>query len=245
MNSLDRAKRFLAAKTAKIALVAVPLAIAVPATFAQTSSGLNVSGFGTGNTCTVSPGSGTCAVESQSSQGGNPAFNEVDIYSTSNLFPSNGSLGLFSSGSASGTLPSIGTSFPVSWDFNIFQQPSQLPSGPVQSNITGLDVTLTWSLFSNLGTFSTTQTLNDLGTGNFTGSTALTIGSSSGSSSPTLNGYGINMQVVGLPAGFFVTVPKGASIDLNTAATATPEPGTFALGGLGLLGLLRLRRRKA
>jgi hypothetical protein len=237
MNSLDRAKRFLAAKTAKLAMVAVPLAMAVPAAFGQIS-------FSTAAGCTVTAGVGTCGVEQLSSTGGNPLANWVDIFTNQAVTPSNGSISFLTSGSATGIVNS-GEIFPVSWDFSLSQQQTQLPGN--QSGLTTVapfDVSLNWFLNTDSGTFSFTQDLGNLSIGTYIGSATFAPNLASGSTA-SLSSYEIQMSITNDTNFIQVSVPQGTSIDLNSS-TATPEPGTFALlGGTGMLGLLwRFRRRK-
>jgi len=238
MNSLDRAKRFLAAKTAKLAMVAVPLAIAVPAAFGQIS-------FSTAGGCTVTTGFGTCGVEQSSSTGGNPLANWVDIFTNGAISPSNGSISFLTSGSATGTL-TAGESFPVAWDFNLLSQPRQLTPDQ-NTTLAPFDVSLEWFLnTTDHGSFTLTEDLGNLSTGAYSGAANFTLPSFvSGGGTANLSSYEILMSLTNDFSGISVGVPANGSIDLNNVA-GTPEPTSFLLAGAGLLGLLhRFRRRKA
>lgn len=230
MTSLDRAKRFLAARTAKLALTAIPLAMAIPAAFGQGTTGFS---FNTNSGCSVSPGFGTCSVGQLSSTGGNPLGNWVDIFTNGLVSPSSGSLTVSTNEGASGTVSST-ESIPVSWDFTLSPFAAEQPQTTFSTGT--FDVSLEW--FLN-GTDILTKDLGTLSGGTYMGSSSFTI-----SGGTTLSSYRMAMVLTN-DFGYNLNVPGGTSIDLNNVA-GTPEPASFLLTGAGLLGLLRrFRRRKA
>jgi len=238
MTSLDRAKRFLAAKTAKIALAAVPLALAVPASFGQVSLTFNT------GTCTVSAGfpatSGSCALQQFSAIGGNSSANWLDLYTTTNIGPGNGSILLNANGTASGGMTS-GETLPVSWDFSFSQIPTQ---GGNLTSVSPMDVQISFFINGTTASGSFFQDLGNVGLGETTGSGFLTMPTFTGTD--TISSYSIQFNATNVPSNFRLSIPQGTSLDLNDVASATPEPSTFVLGGagMGLLGLMRRRFRR-
>lgn len=232
MTSLDRAKRFLAARTAKLALTAIPLAVAIPAAFGQGTTGFN---FNTSSGCSVTSGTGSCNVEQLSSTGGNPLGNWVDVYTNGLVSPSSGSLILVTnSANASGSFASDET-IPVAWDFTLSPIPRGEQAQTTFSTTGTPDVPLEW--FVN-GSPTLTQNLGSLSGGTYTGASSFTI-----SGGTTLSSYQIAMVLTN-DFNYNLSVPEGTSIDLNSVA-ASPEPASFLLAGAGLFGLLhRFRRRK-
>jgi len=235
MTSLDRAKRFLAARTAKLALTAIPLAMAIPAALGQTgTAGFS---FNTSSGCSVSPGSGSCSAGQVSSTGGNPLGNWVDIFTNGVVSPSGGGLTIATNQGASGSV-TTDESIPVSWDFTLSQIPPTNPP-PLQTTFSEadtFDVSLEW--FVN-GDEVLKEDLGNLSGGTYMGASSFTI-----SGGTTFSSYRLAMVLTN-DTNYNLDVPGGTSMDLNSV-TATPEPASFLLTGAGLLGLLRrFRRRKA
>jgi hypothetical protein len=232
MNLLQRAKRFLANKTSRLAFAAMPLAVLAISTVPLHAGSIGGE-LSTGPNCTVTPsGAGSCSSFLQSLQGGDPFLNWVAMSgSTNGSFLGGGAI-FTVSGSAEGILPA--GSIPVSWDFST--QSISIGDIGVQRNI-NVDWTVTFTLDTSNGdpTFSMSG-VTPVGT-EVTGSGILTnpgIGN--------LTGYSISLLT---NAGFdySVDIPAGTSLDLNTL-NATPEPGTFALFLSGAGALLFLRRKK-
>lgn len=236
MNSLERAKKFLASKAAKIALTAVPLAVAVPAALGQGPS--LILNYSSG--CSVNVGSGSCSLSGSQSSGGNPNVNYLSMASSGSLYPASGSLSLSSNEGASGTVTN-GEIIPIAWDFSVYEDVEQglattTSGGTVNGN---LSVTLNGTGFS--GSYSQ----------NFGG--PITVGSTvSGSGNLVISGSGsvttwrISLDFTpGSTSSYNVDIPGGSTIDVNPLSSATPEPATFVLTGAGLLGLLQgWRKRK-
>lgn len=233
MTSLDRAKRFLAGKTAKLALAAVPLALAVPAAFGQVT-------FNTDGTCAFSGSfGGSCAVQSVS-PGGNAAANEISLFGNGST---NVGLDFSYSGSASGFLQNT-AALPVDWNFSLFNLTTQLPVGG-NSVGTSANITLTFTIFENSGSsVSAVENLGTLGIGTYTGSDTLNVAPG------FVSGYSIELNGASGSSAYTINIPGGATLDLNGAvSTATPEPSSADLAGAGvagafLFGLLRRFRRR-
>jgi hypothetical protein len=239
MNSLERAKRFLAEKTSRLALAVIPLAaLAASAVPAHASVVFNVgSGGGNGNcSASVSPvGSGSCSSFVQGAIGGNGAANWIAIGGTGSLiYPSGGSIGFgISGGGASGSL-GPGT-IPVSWDFTL------------NSSSAG---TIDWSLYfyvSFYGGGSDSFFLNGFTRLNGTSSVEVEgTGTIPIGRSGNVDGYGISFfsDSYGSFIAYSVDIPMGTSLDLN-AGTAAPEPATLLLvPGAGAVLFLRRKKQK-
>jgi hypothetical protein len=237
MSSLERAKRFLAEKTSRLALSVVPLAaLAVSAVPAHAEVTFNVgSGSGNGN-CSVSAsfmGSGSCSSFQQSATGGNVFANWVAIQGNGSMSSASGGSIDFAvnSGGASGVLAS-GT-IPISWDFLLDSSSSGSVAWSVLFRVS----------FSGGGSdsfsMSGSTSLTGLSSVEVVGSGAITIGTGG-----SVDGYAIALDTntfgTGIP--YSVDIPDG-SLDLNSPAPA-PEPATlFLVPAAGALLFLRRKKR--
>ena len=233
MNSLERAKQFIAAKALKLAVVAVPLAavvMSVPLASAQpTGFQLDPSG-----SCIISTGVGSCGITEVSSTGGDPNGNWIAGYTGRNAGTSGGnSVSIFFDGSAFGSV-FAGEQIPISWDFFI----NSLNSGSGTAN---------WSLAYSItgvgsgGTFSAGQSGSTAYGTEVTGSDVITM-----ENNANLSSYRIILSVTGEDSNFDVSIPILQTLDFNPEGqvAATPEPVSSVLAGGGLLTGLFLRRRK-
>jgi hypothetical protein len=235
LNLLERAKIFVAAKAAKIALTVVPLAaltlIAIPA-----HAGAVASVTFSPGTCIVTPAVGTCVDSQVSPTGGNALANWIAL-SSNGAINSSGSttLTIGVNGSATGLFDTP-QNIPISWDFFINNFGA---SGGGTGNVN-------WDVFFQIqtssGNFSTDPSGNDilLGSTEIKGSSSFAVGAA------TVTGYTIRLTT-SAPSGvtFAVTIPGAATLDLNpTGVSLAPEPSSLPLAAFGLLGLLFRRRKK-
>jgi hypothetical protein len=253
MTSLDRARRFISQKTRVIAIGIVPLAGLV---VNQTPAQAAVPTFNTGScswftTGLANSGGGLCSSEQESAIDPTSGILGVKLVATGDLEPfssafgqgSGGTYGITVSGSGrqTGVSPFTGT-IPVLWDFTatssdggsmaytltytLTNPPSQQP---VEGNI--------------IGPPTLTETGTALSGVAVTGADAFT-----SLSGQNIFGYSISLSISKFTQGgqqsISLNIPEG-SLDLAaTAVSGTPEPGTIALMGGGLIGLGFLRRRK-
>jgi hypothetical protein len=222
VNSLERAKLFLAKKASRLALAVLPLAaIAVPAHAGSFSAG----------GCGLMTGSGSCTVSQASSTGGNSQANWLQMFGSGWAQSSGGWMAeFFASGGASGSLSG---NVPVSWDFSV-------------NNV--LDPTVDWSVdfevFYNMSGSQSIQTAEFSQSGS--GSTPFSASGSGLLSLPNgamLNGYSMDLFTSSSGA-FTVDIPENLTMDLNPAS-GVPEPSTILLVSAGGAALLWRRRKKA
>jgi len=230
MNPLQRAKSFVAGKATKIALLALPLAAltAIPtAARATVLSGVN---FGTGS-CSVLIGAGSCSNTQTATQGGLASANWIGVSSgliNSNSSGGSGFVELRATGSAGGSFSST-VSLPVSWDFFI--------------NDTAAD-SIRWDLLFSVDTNSTTFSVAPFGFDTAAGISEIKGSANIPIISPqSVIGYTVQLTVgKSTNSSFTVTVPGGATLDLNPA-TVTPEPSGLLLAAAGVAGLLWRRKK--
>jgi len=221
MNSLDRAKHFLAQKASRLALTVVPLAaLAIASPPARANVVLS-----SGDNCVVN-GSGSCATSQQSATGGNPGINWIGMTGSGAPSLVSGSgyfLGFSASGSASGSL-AAGT-IPVSWDFNINA---------------ATDPTVNWRVFYEL-------LLPSGGFANFTTSGSAATGKTvEGDGSIRFPGGTVDSYIIQLTATsadpFTITIPGSATLDLNPSPV--PEPSSLLMiSAAGAWMILRRKKR--
>lgn len=231
MNSLERARHFLAQKASRLALAIVPLAalaiatpsaragsiVATSGSFATTPEACHISGTGS---------SGACTTTSESSVGGDANINWVSMSGTGTT---TGTLAFGDANSGSGTLPA-GT-IPVSWLFDVNQ-------------ISAQDPMIDWSITFNISIGSGILLFSQSGSAS-TGSVVSGSGLINNPSSTSLSGWSMLLDTA--PSGgsftYGITIPGRATVDLNPQSSA-PEPASLLLIGPGLGALLYLRRRK-
>jgi hypothetical protein len=229
MSSLERAKQFLAAKVAKLAIAAIPLALVAIAAAPHANAGtFRIDTNAASGGCAVLQGLGFCSASS-TPVGGDPSFNWISA--SGNVSSSNGSLEINVGGGIVSGGFAVGDVIPVSWDFFV-------NSEGVEGTITP---TLSYFLTGEGNPF--TATLDTTTYGNqthYTGSGQITVAST------VVEGdaWGIDLQVAGDSGAFTVDIPAGQTLDYNTAVTAAPEPASLALAGVGLLSALVLKRRR-
>ena len=228
MNSLQKAKDFLAKKASKLALAAVPLAALAVAPPAH-AGGILETNFGCGvNVNTTLGGSGTCSLQLGGSTGGNSNLNWMQLFGSA----TNGSGGLFadfstSGGAAMGTLPT--GLYPVSWNFMLTSTPPALG--------------VSWNVFFDLVVGGTTYSFSQSG-GATTNQTVTGSGFINVTNAGNLTGFNIQLNTSSNGANYIVTIPGGGTLDLNPLS-GVPEPstGAFMLTSIGGLALM-VRRKK-
>ena len=233
MDSLQKARQFIAQKASRLALAVVPLAAltiaAIPAAAGQ------IAGLPTGPDCQVFPSNleGSCYTFEQSPQGGNPNLNWIAMGGGSSFLFSGGGLTFdaIDGNSGSGSFLPSG-SMAVSWDF--FIEPAGLGSSQSQS--------VAWSVFFQLDMVNSSPSFFTTGSvlpGNeVTGQGVIII-----PTSDLLQGYEITLSTnASLGIDYAVDIPGNTSLDINPLST--PEPGTFLLmTGAGALLFLRRKKR--
>jgi hypothetical protein len=232
MNSLERAKHFLARKASRLALAVVPLAaVAVSTPSAKAAAILNNSGG-----CDVTTGTGSCGIDIFSS-GGNNHLNVASLFTSGAAVASGSALdfsgGLTSGGANGGTLNG---KVPVSWDFDIIQAATSRT----------VDWTITFTLYGSGG--SVVSTFSKSGSAaSSSGSGTLVAGSGNlpSPSGSNIYGYSITLdtETASGKGSYSINIPADASLDLNPD-TSTPEPSTLLLTIPGIGALLLLRRKK-
>ena len=226
MDSLERARRFLARRTSRLALTVLPLAalaITAPAAKADTTT------LATGSNCVVDTGTGACGTTQEAAIGGNTGLNWVGLFSSGSLSSSGGQLFLTATGGVSGSEAFLASgNVPVAWDFNI----SPLPQDPA------VDWTLTFQVNFSGGGSSTFST----GANSATGDTVQGSGSIS-TSGGTVDGYQITLHAGG-PSDFQINIPNASTLDLNPQLSAVPEPSSLlVISAAGALMILRRKKR--
>lgn len=223
MNSLSRAKHFIAKKASKLALAVVPLAALAVATPAKANVifdvGSNCGAFFTG-------GSGSCFTGSPSASGGNSSAGWVQMFGTGFTADGN-SGGFFASGGANGAL--LAGSVPVSWDFS------------VTSGSGAFFYDVFFDLFFSGGSVGFDSSNVASAPTEITGSGSIILPSGG----VGIIGYdiGLNTNAANSSFGYTLTVPGGSTLDLNPAS-GVPEPATLLFTAVGGGMLLMLRRRK-
>jgi hypothetical protein len=231
-TSLDRAKRFLAAKAAKLALTVVPLAAltvaAIPSHASLAFGSCSIGGAGATGSCTITQAAATGSDANQ---------NALQLAGSANTTGGAISMGI-TNGGGSGTY--AGT-MPLSWYFDI-----------IDPNLDTINWQITAEIFGNSGSTLVQPAGSVSSTGWVTSNTSLnlTVGNST-----VVTKYDLSIAFTDVThpttGNFSVNIPAGSTIDLNTTTTAgpaptTPEPATLLLtgGGLASLALLRRRRKK-
>lgn len=238
MTSLERAKSFLQRKARVIALTAIPLAslVAIAPTAkagAVTNPVLNPTSC-TPNFSGSNFSSSGCSTAALA-QGPN-LLTGVKLFGTASVSDtiSGGGvqligLGFFASGSGNGGIFAGGT-IPVDWSFS--------------TTVTGnANPDLTWVLTLNINNTVVYNKLFAISPGLITGSDVTDALPAGPINSYSIN-FGVNDNEAVQGETLTVTVPSN-SVNINTAATSAPEPGTFALLGSALAGIgsLAWRRR--
>jgi hypothetical protein len=242
MSSLDRARRFLQTKAAKLALAIVPLAAATiaarPAKAIATQGLLDTPTGSFSSTGLIGPPTGSAGATIL------PSFNNLfgqSLFGTVS--------GPVSGGSSSLTLDWVGSAsgsaavnpIPIGWDFTI----GAASSGTV----------VTWILDVNFNLLAGGTTLNQFtSASSLTGAISyhvLSSGTPAVNLPAALNDYDVRLTVNFQNSGFgaeSVDVPSGASIDLNSGngGEPAPEPATLLYLGpaAGFLLLMRSRKRR-
>jgi hypothetical protein len=228
-TSLDRARKFLAAKAAKLALTVVPLAAlsvaALPAFGSLVFGSCSVSGTGTTGSCTITQAAAT---------GSDTNLNALQLAGSAATSGGSITMGV-TNATGSGTYSGI---VPVSWYFEIIDP--------------GLD-TINWQItaeiIGNSGSTTITPNGSVTSTGWITGNSSLDL---TDGASTSIKNYDLSVVFhdISQPSSgsFSVSIPAGSTIDLNTTTTAgpasTPEPATLLLTGGGLASVAVLRRRR-
>jgi hypothetical protein len=212
------------AKTARTALVVVPLGAAASAQAGEVYLPT------TPVSCTYNNdgGGGSCSggASQINTDPGNGIYG-VSLYTTSPVFfssSSGGSLTLSITGNLSGSSGSgisNGTVIPLAYDFMI-------------TPVSGSEIPSSWSLdftVDPLTLGSGTVTVSGSGSGTMEGTTSLTIsgGSIAVGTDVTVSAELSWSSVSGSGPGFDISVPGNGTFDVNTASSSTPEPGTMGL----------------
>jgi hypothetical protein len=223
MNSLERAKEFIARKACRLAVAVAPLAaLAVSAPAAQAA---DVTFDVLDSPCNVFVGGGSCNTFPQSDTGGNPQANWIAI--AGNVSSASGGtswmvdLGV-SGGLASGSLAA--GAIPVSWKFLFDNSRSDV----------------NWNVFFDI-LFSGGGTSSFSASGSSTPGSQINGGGMIKESGGFVIGYDIRFTA-NSPNSFSANIPMVDSIDLNSPVGA-PEPASVLLMAPGA-ALLILRRRK-
>jgi len=229
MSSLERAKRFVAQKAWRLALVVVPLAALTVSTGSAKATTLT---FNPGSNCFASGDgeTGSCQTVQEAATGGNPAANWVAMTGSATQSSSSGGAVNFTvSGSTNNGTIGAGT-IPVAWNFSF---------GQVSVTDPTVNWTLLFQLEGSVGAYF--ETSGSTSTGDtVTGNGVITIPTSG-----TVSLYLINL-LTSSSGEYTLTVPGSATLDLNPLAPAgVPEPATLFLLGPAAGALLLLRRRKS
>lgn len=235
MNSLERAKRFLAQKASRLALTMLPLAALALSTSPAKASATLASGV-----CAVTDGLGTCT-DTTATGGGNTGLNTIEVSTIEPAFSNINTLDFLSLGAASG---SASGEVPVSWDFVLLNAPA--------------DPTVSWNITFTLrnGTGGSAQLYQFTQTGSGSTSALGTVVSGSGFISiPSGGGNDLTAWAINLnsnsPFGFdtdtnySIDIPADATLVLNSPANSSvPEPSTLLLMLPGAALLLRRKKRQ-
>jgi hypothetical protein len=232
MNSLERAKRFLARKASRLALAVVPLAaVAISSSPAKANAVL------TSDDCSVTVGSGSCGIELSGTPGGNNHLNSAFLSTSGSTVLSVGGVVDFSGGSPSGGASgSYNGKVPVAWDFDIVT--TTATNRVVAYTIT---FTLNGSGGAVVASFTTSGSATSSSGGTAVSGTANI--PTPGASTPIF-GYTITLDTDnGNGKAYGIEIPADSTLDLNPL-TSTPEPSTLLLTIPGVGALLLLRRKK-
>lgn len=226
MDSLSRAKQFIAKRASKLALMAIPLAaiaVSLPA-----KAGVILE---TGSNCSAYGTSGSCSTTQAASTGTNTGLNWVQLYGS--VYASSGgytALEIPSGGGGTNGAYFSGGSIPIAWDFSVS---------------TTVDPEFSWDVYADFYNLS-----GDYIGGFYQSGSGFTGTPVSGSGSFSLSGSYIGSYDMGVEVyenasiAYALNVPGDASIDLNGGVAGTPEPSTLLMGPLGGGLLLLLKRRK-
>jgi hypothetical protein len=218
LDSVSRARQFLAKKASKLALSVVPLAALALVPSARASATFDV------GTCTVDLAfaSGSCSTSQYSATGGNPNLNWIQMTGKGSVNVVNSSAGFIdflASGGGSGSI--VAGVVPVSWDFQV-------------NAMSTVNWTISFEIFANNGSGSYTQSGYLSSGGEVKGASEINVPSGGVTGwKMSLNTNAVNPYVV--------TIPSGSTLDLNSPA---PEPSTILLTSLGGVALLLRRRKK-
>jgi len=236
MNSLDRARKFIGNKAAKLALGIVPLAALTTITPPAAHAGsIN---FSTSSGCSVQEGTGnTCGLTSIP-VGGDPNANWIQLYTSGSissvtLIEGQGPdpiVKLEGYGSASGT--ASGDTIPIAWDFTTTQT-SGSSGGTMNWSV---DFSVSGSGLGSNASFTTSG--SGVSFGEITGSNSIFLAAGG-----TLSSWSMTVDVTSPSDNFTLNVPGAKTLDLNSTAS-TPEPASLLLAGAGGAFLLFLRKRK-
>jgi hypothetical protein len=221
MDSLERAKQFLAGKASKLAMAALPLAALAVTVPAKAGTILD-----TTQCYTYSQSGGSCATVQAGPTGGNSQANWIQLYGQGSAFGSSGSYSLEfspSGGYASGSFTA--SSIPVSWDFFVYSSGTQ-----VNYELIFAFQELNYYTYDMSG-----STTGSSGGTEVTGSNFINVPSGGNAT-----GWNIDLSFYS-SSPFSVVVPSGSTADINPAS-ATPEPATLLMTAAG--GALLLLRRK-
>ncbi|MCU1326388.1 MAG: hypothetical protein JWN34_1758 [Bryobacterales bacterium] len=256
MDSLQRARTFIAAGAGKLALAIIPLAAAAitampaqagfvqPAQFAGTCEVSSSNGFAVN----VNGSGGFCSADSTSTPGANSGANSFSVYGTNRAYSfgaSGSSFGLTytaalfdsniagdASSIASGPQATVATgSVPLAWDFTLTGSD---PQAEIRYSLSFTTGGITYSPFGEYGVAVSGQRVS--GSGLFTG----------------FDGFGPSVFVTfsastdtGASGGQYldVDVPGGQTLDFNVATAEAPEPASLFLI-VPALGMLFIRRKK-
>jgi hypothetical protein len=236
MTLLERAKRFLAQKASRLAVVVVPLAaVALSSSPAKAGSITLTSGSGCVlDVCTVSTGTG----------GGYSGMNSIDLSTSGSVTAfhiGDYQLDFSANGGVTGGSGSIspGTEIPVSWDF-VLLNPQ-------------LDPTVTWNITFSLNDGSgrsETQYSYSASGSNATTLTGTTVSGTGDITIPASGGGDITGWSITLDTSatgsYRVDIPGDLTLVLNSPGSsgAVPEPSSMLLTVPGMGALLLLRRKK-
>jgi hypothetical protein len=233
VDLLSQAKRLVARKASKLAMVAVPLAVLAVATPAKASAILDPNGT---DTCVLGGSggrTGSCTLVVAGAMGGNTGLNWLQMYGNVSIGAgSEASLLTLSGVTTNGGFLAAGQ-IPVSWNFT-----NNGPSTVHWVVDDGVTVAGTFYDFSTSGDASSGQQV----TGN--GVINVLTGGDLGSG-PDSSAYLMDLDFYTGGVGASVTVPSGMTADLNNQST-TPEPASlWLMAGGGALLLLKRRKKQA
>ena len=225
MNSLERARCFLAQKASRLALSAVPLAAlalaAVPA-----SAGVILS---TGNDCSVIAGTGSCSTFQVAAGGGNSNMNWIAMtgsgLSSFNSGSGNYQLDFLASDSGSGHIPAGG--IPIAWDFQFTAAVDHMAHWTLQFTLDFQD--------------GNHNTETEHGSGTTGGPPITGLDVQTLAAGHNIVGWSIELDTTSNNS-FGATIPTGSTVDYNTTA---PEPSSLLLMSAGGALLLLRRKKKA
>src|ERR1700733_472445 len=203
MNSLERAKHFLAQKASRLALAVVPLAaVAISSTPAKAAAML------TSFNCDVTTGSGSCGIELSDVSGGNIHLNSAYLSTSGSvILSSSGSLDLIR-GSESGSVNggTLTGTVPVSWDFALITK-------PVTPDPT-VDWTITFTLYESGGGTVVFSRSGSKATSTGSGSVVSGTGNIPGPAGAKIVGYTIALDTNSVNGNDYeINIPVGSTLD--------------------------------